>query len=92
MLDKESLSSEIYAKVNNWFKEEPQRPIGQFMIETILAYVEPSIEARNRQLEDEMPEMVERGIRAYAGLRVLRPSPSVIVNAVLRAALKMEGE
>jgi len=39
-MDKEKLRKELYEKVNAWFEEKPQRPIAQFMLDTMLPYIE----------------------------------------------------
>lgn len=39
-MDKEKIRKELYEKVNEWFAEQPQRPIAQFMFETMWQYIE----------------------------------------------------
>lgn len=39
-MNKETVRKELYEKVNEWFAEQPQRPIAQFMFETMWQYIE----------------------------------------------------
>ncbi len=40
IVDKEKVRKELHEKVNKWFSEQPQRPIAQFMLETMWQYIE----------------------------------------------------
>jgi hypothetical protein len=39
-MDKGKLLKELHEKVNAWFEEKPQRPIAQFMLDTMLPCLE----------------------------------------------------
>jgi hypothetical protein len=73
-MDKEKLRKELHEKVNAWFEEKPQRPIAQFMLDTMLPYIEGSAvemlrEARHYAMRVRMIAKVHVTIDFYLRLQ-----------------------
>lgn len=51
-MNKDELLKELHQKVDAWFEEKPQRPIAQFMLDTMVPYLDCVTPAKKATRED----------------------------------------